>query len=188
MTLLIAGMSLVLVGCSDAATESTTTNSNVGTSNTVVENETVNDDDTIEQEDEVSAAVEVESDDSVQVVEEEEDESVTAITDDSTEGAEKAEEVAATPEVKSFAVTATQFEFSPSTITVNKGDTVRLTVTSEDVAHGLAIAEFGVSETVAKGETKTFEFVADKAGRFSFFCNVFCGSGHGEMKGVLVVN
>jgi len=32
-----------------------------------------------------------------------------------------------------------------------------------------------------------FEFVADKVGEFNFFCNVYCGEGHSEMGGKLVV-
>jgi heme/copper-type cytochrome/quinol oxidase subunit 2 len=34
----------------------------------------------------------------------------------------------------------------------------------------------------------TVEFVADKPGAFSFACAEYCGSGHGRMKGRLVVN
>ena len=36
-------------------------------------------------------------------------------------------------------------------------------------------------------ETKKVEFVADKAGTFSFRCSVPCGSGHQLMQGTLVV-
>lgn len=91
------------------------------------------------------------------------------------------------PAIVSIAVTAKQFDFSPSVVTVNKGDTVRLTVTSVDVTHGLAIPAFGVSENLRPGETVTVEFTADKAGEFPFFCSVFCGEGHGQMRGTLIV-
>ena len=89
-----------------------------------------------------------------------------------------------TVEVK---MTAKQFEFSPSTINVKKGDTVKLSVTSEDVQHGLSIPEFGVPMSLAPGTTATATFVADKAGTFPFICNNFCGSGHPNMKGTIVV-
>ena len=46
---------------------------------------------------------------------------------------------------------------------------------------------FNVSEMLEPGKTVSVEFVADKQGTFSFFCNVFCGSGHGNMKGTLIV-
>jgi cytochrome c oxidase subunit 2 len=34
----------------------------------------------------------------------------------------------------------------------------------------------------------TVEFVADKAGTFTFSCSVYCGKGHRGMKGELVVS
>ncbi len=91
------------------------------------------------------------------------------------------------PSVKEFDVTARQFEFDPSTITVNEGDTVKLNVTSEDVPHGISIAAFGVSQTLSPNSTKTIEFVADKAGTYPIVCSVACGSGHSSMKATLVV-
>ena len=89
--------------------------------------------------------------------------------------------------VKEFDVEAKKWEFVPSTITVNKGDTVKLHITSTDVGHGFALSAFGINKTLNPGQTVDVEFVADKAGSFQFFCNVFCGEGHGGMKGTLVV-
>lgn len=89
--------------------------------------------------------------------------------------------------VKEFDVTARQFEFDPSTITVDEGDTVKLNVTSEDTPHGISIAAFGVSQTLTPNSTKTIEFVADKAGTYPIVCSVVCGSGHSSMKATLVV-
>lgn len=91
------------------------------------------------------------------------------------------------PQVKSFSMTARQWEFIPGTITVNEGDRVLLSITSVDVAHGFALKQFGVSVKLEPGKTETVEFVADKKGTYSFFCNVLCGSGHGGMRGTLVV-
>jgi cytochrome c oxidase subunit 2 len=90
-------------------------------------------------------------------------------------------------QVRTFNITAKQWDFSPSTITVSQGDTVRLNVTSTDVAHGIAISAFGVNERLEPGKTTAIEFIADKKGTFTFFCSVFCGSGHGSMKGTLIV-
>lgn len=89
---------------------------------------------------------------------------------------------------KNFDITAKQWAFVPSTITVDEGDSVTLNVTSTDVTHGLSIPDFGVSETLTPGKTTTVTFTANKAGTFSFFCSIFCGSGHSGMKGTLVVN
>lgn len=92
-----------------------------------------------------------------------------------------------TGEIKEFDMTAKQWDFIPGTITVNEGDTVLLHVTSIDVAHGFALTEFGVSERLEPGQTVDIEFVADKKGTFTFFCNVVCGSGHSTMNGQLIV-
>jgi cytochrome c oxidase subunit 2 len=90
----------------------------------------------------------------------------------------------ATVEVK---ITAKKFKFDPGRITVRKGDHVKLIVTSVDVDHGIGIREFGVDRNVKKGATEVIEFDADKEGKFTFFCSVFCGDGHPEMTGELIV-
>jgi len=89
--------------------------------------------------------------------------------------------------VKEFTVEAWMWDFSPSTITVNKGDTVRITLVNKDVSHGMAIREFGFDLKADAGEAKTGEFVAGKEGTYAFKCNIFCGEGHREMAGTLVV-
>ena len=91
-------------------------------------------------------------------------------------------------EVKEFKMTSKQFSFEPGVIEVNKGDKVRLIVTSIDVPHGIAIPEYGINERLDPGKPVTIEFTADKQGTFTSFCSVFCGSGHSNMKGKLIVN
>ena len=83
--------------------------------------------------------------------------------------------------VKEFTVQAIRFGFTPNTITVQKGDEVHITIESLDTTHGMKIPELGVS-----GDT-SIEFVATKAGTFTWYCNNFCGSGHSSMKGTLIV-
>ena len=84
-------------------------------------------------------------------------------------------------------INAHRFQFTPSTIHVPKGKLVRLIITADDVEHGLAIKEFNVNIRIAPKETKIVEFTPDRAGRFRFFCTVFCGEGHEDMTGELVV-
>lgn len=90
-------------------------------------------------------------------------------------------------ELKEFTITAKQFEFEPSTLTVGKGDIVKLIITSADVTHGFVIDEFGISETIEPGKMINVEFVADKAGTFTYYCNIPCGAGHSNMRGTLEV-
>jgi nitrosocyanin len=90
--------------------------------------------------------------------------------------------------IKEFSMIAKRWDFEPATITVNEGDTVRLNIESTDATHGFALFEFGVNQRLNPGKKETVEFVADKAGEYTFFCSVPCGSGHKDMKGTLIVN
>lgn len=98
------------------------------------------------------------------------------------------EPTATIQEVKTFNITARQFEFTPNTISVNEGDKVVINLTSEDTEHGFAVTEYNISEIVTAGQTITIEFTADKKGTFTFKCPVNCGEGHTEMVGNLIVN
>jgi heme/copper-type cytochrome/quinol oxidase subunit 2 len=83
---------------------------------------------------------------------------------------------------------ASRFQFEPATLQVAEGDRVRLTLRSTDTDHGFAIGKLNVKVAVPKGgEPVTVEFVADRAGTYEFKCSEYCGSGHGRMKGQLVV-
>ena len=90
-------------------------------------------------------------------------------------------------QIKEVNITAKQWSFEPAEIIVNQGDKVRLNINSVDVAHGFAISEYNINKTVAPGETATVEFTADKPGEFTFYCSVFCGEGHRNQTGVLIV-
>jgi len=90
--------------------------------------------------------------------------------------------------VKEFNLIAKQFEFVPRVIRVNKGDKVILHIESIDVEHGIGIFQFGVNKILPVGKNVTIEFVANKKGKYSFFCTVYCGIGHGNMRGTLIVN
>ena len=101
------------------------------------------------------------------------------------------EEAVSSIETKEFDIESKNWAFSPDTITVNKGDKVTLNFETLDDGigggHGIAIPIFGVSESLRGGNSVTVEFIADKKGTFPFFCTVYCGSGHGNMKGRLIV-
>ncbi|MBI2107465.1 cupredoxin domain-containing protein [Candidatus Woesearchaeota archaeon] len=97
------------------------------------------------------------------------------------------EQVQPTGEIKEFEITAKQFSFEPSVITVNKGDTVKLKITSVDVTHGFAINEFNINERIERGKIVNVEFIADKIGTFPFYCSIVCGTGHSGMRGELIV-
>lgn len=91
------------------------------------------------------------------------------------------------PQERVISVLMKRYEFVPSVIKVRKGDTVTLTVTSEEVAHGFFLPTFGVNLKTAPGESATTTFIADKEGSYSFRCNVYCGEGHASMEGLFIV-
>ena len=102
-------------------------------------------------------------------------------------GSNAEEKIASSDNVKEFRMTAKQFAFEPAVIEVNKGDKVRLIVTSVDVPHGIAVPEYGINERLDPGKPVTIEFTAEKEGTFTTFCSAFCGSGHSSMKGKIIV-
>ncbi len=75
--------------------------------------------------------------------------------------------------------------FVPSTLVVHKGDTVKIKVInnikSEPPNHGFAIPDFNIEEVVNRGETKTVEFTADKAGVFDIKCHLHPAHVHGQL-------
>lgn len=90
-------------------------------------------------------------------------------------------------QAKEIRITASQWDFTPSTININKGDRVKLILTSNDVAHGLSLQEFDVDMYISETGETSAEFTADRSGTFTFYCSVYCGDGHGDMKGTLIV-
>jgi len=112
-----------------------------------------------------------------------EDKSGDAMTDG--DAMEDTTNVAASEQV--ITVTAKRWEFIPNPITVKKGIPVKLVITSVDVSHGFSLPAFNINQRLSPGNTVNIEFTPDKEGSFSFFCNVFCGSGHGSMRGTLIV-
>ncbi|OGI16141.1 MAG: hypothetical protein A2878_03240 [Candidatus Moranbacteria bacterium RIFCSPHIGHO2_01_FULL_54_31] len=79
-----------------------------------------------------------------------------------------------------------QYAWEPATITAKKGELVRLIVHNADVLHGLVIPDLGVNQDIPS-DGAVVEFTASKAGTFEFFCSVWCGEGHMEMRGKIVI-
>jgi len=98
-----------------------------------------------------------------------------------------AQESAASTAAHEIQVSAKKYEFNPNTITVKKGEHVRLIITATDHDHGFKLDAFGINQKLKKGAPTTIEFTADKTGTFPFQCSEFCGLGHGKMKGKVVV-
>ena len=102
-----------------------------------------------------------------------------------------AQQTTAPAEPKVFEVIARRFAFEPGTIEVEEGDRIRLLVRSADGPHGVEIKAFKVKKAVPRAKPGdspvTIEFVAAKAGEYPILCSEYCGNGHEEMTGSLVV-
>ena len=93
----------------------------------------------------------------------------------------------AKPEVRVIKIVARKFVFVPAEIRVKKGETVSLQLTAPEVPMGFNISDLGLRIDVVPGKVAKLQFTADKAGSFPFLCDVFCGSGHEDMSGTLIV-
>src|SRR3972149_5329228 len=85
--------------------------------------------------------------------------------------------------VKTFTINASRFKFNPDVIRVKKGDAVRLIVNNIDGIHSIHFHEDEGYDVEGTDVT----FVADKVGTFEFHCAIYCGSGHNQMNGTLIV-
>ena len=75
--------------------------------------------------------------------------------------------------VRVIEVTGANYLFNPATISVKRGETVRIVLTAGDKKHDLVIDDLNVrSDEVKEGETTTVEFVADRVGTFEYYCSV----------------
>ena len=91
------------------------------------------------------------------------------------------------PTAKPFAVSVRRFAFEPPRIEVNQDDLVKIELRTEDIAHSLTIDAYRIAKRVGPGHPVTFEFRADRAGTFPYYCNLQIEDGCRRMRGELVV-
>jgi heme/copper-type cytochrome/quinol oxidase subunit 2 len=82
---------------------------------------------------------------------------------------------------------AKKYAFSESRIEVAVNDVIRITLVAEDIPHSFTIDAYRIAKRAAPGKPVTFEFRADRAGTFPFYCNLTIDDGCREMRGELVV-
>jgi plastocyanin len=75
--------------------------------------------------------------------------------------------------VKEFTVTGKNFSFAPATLTVKKGDKVKVTFQNTQGFHDFKIDEYGVATKQGQAPfEEVLEFTANKAGSFQYYCSV----------------
>jgi cytochrome c oxidase subunit II len=95
--------------------------------------------------------------------------------------------VAAETKPRVIKVVARKFVFVPAEIRVKKGETVVLQFTAPEVPMGFNLPDFSTRADIIPGKVSTLRLTPDKTGSFTFACDVFCGSGHEDMAGTLIV-
>jgi cytochrome c oxidase subunit II len=91
------------------------------------------------------------------------------------------------PKPRVIKVVAKKFEFVPEEIRVRNGETVTLQFTAPEVPMGFKLADFNLRADIVPGKVVSLDLTPDKTGSFTFLCDVFCGTGHEEMSGTLIV-
>lgn len=84
--------------------------------------------------------------------------------------------------IRTISITAKRWEYLPNTVTVRKGEKVKLVITDQDTKHGAKFDTMVVTEVDGGVMLDT-----STVGTFTFSCPTFCGEGHKEMKGTVVV-
>jgi len=83
---------------------------------------------------------------------------------------------------KVIEITAKKFEFTPSEITLKKGEPVILRLSSSDRVHGFMSKPLKIDTDIPSDTTKDVAVTPDAAGNFTVICDHYCGTGHGNMK------
>ncbi len=84
-------------------------------------------------------------------------------------------------------IVARMWSFDPEQIEITVGSTVDFYLTSKDVVHGFHINEKGVNMMAVPGSINKITARFNEAGVYRFVCNEFCGTGHQNMAGSIIV-
>jgi len=95
--------------------------------------------------------------------------------------------VNAAEEPRVIEIKAKQFAFTPSEITLKKGEPVILRLTTEDRTHGFLVKPLKIDADITPGKPTDVPVTPQIAGTYSIICDHYCGVGHGNMKMKLTV-
>jgi cytochrome c oxidase subunit II len=84
-------------------------------------------------------------------------------------------------------IVAKKFNYTPDVIMLKKGEPVTLEFTALDFTHGFKVPDLGIRADLPPGRPVVIHLTPEKTGRFTFLCDNFCGSGHEEMNGTIIV-
>ncbi len=79
-----------------------------------------------------------------------------------------------------------QWAWDPNMLRAQQGELVRLIIHNADVRHALVIPDLGVEADIPE-DGAVVEFMAKRKGTFDFLCATYCGIGHAEMQGKIII-
>ena len=88
---------------------------------------------------------------------------------------------------KVIKIEARKFRYAPNVIELKTGEAVVLELTALDFTHGFSIPDMKVRADLVIGKPVRVKLKPEAAGQFGFLCDNFCGSGHEEMAGTIIV-
>ena len=103
-------------------------------------------------------------------------------------GAATARHCVASGNAQVIEVVAQRFRFTPNEIALRSGQPAVLAITSLDFVHGFKVPELGIRTDLVPGRVTRVAIKALAPGHYDFLCDNFCGGGHEEMNGTIVVS
>jgi cytochrome c oxidase subunit II len=85
-------------------------------------------------------------------------------------------------------IVAKRFDYSPREFHVKAGRAIVLEFTSVDFVHGFNMPDLNVRADLPPGRVTRVNLPASKAGTYDFLCDNFCGDGHEEMHGRMIID
>jgi cytochrome c oxidase subunit 2 len=95
---------------------------------------------------------------------------------------------AAPPPGPSVEVRASKAGFEPSQITLRRGETTRLVLSSADTEHCFAIDVLRVEKRIVPGRSTRLDLTPERAGVFPFYCCLESGEAAQAERGQLTVS
>jgi heme/copper-type cytochrome/quinol oxidase subunit 2 len=94
---------------------------------------------------------------------------------------------------RDFDVVARKYSFSVSgtsgpEIHVQQNDLVHINFSAEDIPHSFTVNEYRIMRRAEPGRPVSFDFRADKPGKFRFYCSLRIDEKCSDMAGTLVVD
>ena len=77
--------------------------------------------------------------------------------------------------------------FDPAVVTLRKGETVRVVLSSADGEHCFAVDALRVEKRIRPGRSTVFDLTPDRAGRFPFYCCLASGKAAEVERGELII-